>query len=139
MSEKQNSLPKDMEWVFPFLVYEDAEKAVEWLSQTFGFTERKEKRDTAPDGSVMHAELEHNGDLIMLGGGPNFELQQEKNILLYIYVDDLEAHYKHSQEYGADILKEPENTSYGDRRYWVKDLGGHRWIFAERMREPSEK
>lgn len=139
MPQKQK-LPEDMEWVFPFLVYQDAGKAVEWLCQTFGFTERKEKRDTATDGSVMHAELEHNGDLIMLGGGgPNFELQREKNILLYIYVNDVEAHYEHSQESGADILKEPEDTDYGDRRYWVKDLGGHMWIFAERMYEPSEK
>lgn len=133
MSDEQK-LPEDMEWVFPFLVYEDAGKAIKWLVQTFGFTERKEKRDTAVDGSVMHAELEHNGDLIMLGGKrPNFEPQQEKNILLYIYVDNVKTHFKHTQESGAKILKEPEDTDYGDRRYWVEDLGGHMWIFAERM------
>lgn len=132
MAKGQDDLPSGMDWVSPYLMYEDAGAAVEWLTRTFGFKERQEKRDTSSSGQVMHAELEHNGDLIMLGGvGPDYEVHHEKNILLYIYVKDVESHFRHSKKSGANILQKPEDADYGDRRYWVEDPGGHLWIFAQ--------
>ena len=115
-------------------IYHDAGEAVQWLTNTFGFTEREKARKTNQNGTVMHAGLVHNGNLLMLGGaGSHFEPQEEKNILLYLYVDDIETHSQHSKQAGADITIAPEDTDYGDRRYWVKDPGGHVWIFAQRM------
>ena len=39
--------------VVPILVYEDVAKAIDWLCDTFGFTERL--RAAGPGGSVTHA------------------------------------------------------------------------------------
>lgn len=139
MSKQNHHLPDGMDWVIPYLLYRDAAYAINWLVNTFGITERVKARKTDQNGKVMHAELEHNGDLIMLGGaGPNFKPQEEKNILLYLYVDDVEAHFQHSKEAGANITIEPEGTDYGDQRYWVEDPGGHTWIFAQRVFESEE-
>ena len=41
--------------VVPILVYEDVAKAIDWLCDTFGFTERL--RAASPGGSVTHAQL----------------------------------------------------------------------------------
>ena len=58
---------------------------------------------------------------------------------LMVYVDDVEAHCVRSREAGATIVTEPKTTDYGaeywtDRGYKCKDVGGHRWYFAQRLR-----
>jgi uncharacterized glyoxalase superfamily protein PhnB len=37
------------------IAYEDAGAAIDWLSEAFGFRERREQRFTAEDGTVTHA------------------------------------------------------------------------------------
>ena len=49
-----------------------------------------------------------------------------------VAVSDVDAHYAHSVEEGADITMPLEDAFYGERRYEVTDLEGHRWHFAER-------
>jgi uncharacterized glyoxalase superfamily protein PhnB len=52
--------------VVPYLLYADADAAMDWLIKAFGFTERV--RDTRSDGTVRHGELLlGNGGVIMLG------------------------------------------------------------------------
>jgi hypothetical protein len=59
--------------VVPYLLYEDADAAMDWLIRVFGFTERV--RDRQSDGTVRHGELlVGNGGVIMLGSpGPGFQ------------------------------------------------------------------
>ena len=41
---------------------------------------------------------------------------------------------------GAAIHAEPEDQVYGDRRYDAEDPEGHRWSFAQLLREvPAEE
>jgi hypothetical protein len=52
--------------VVPYLLYEDAGAAMDWLIRAFGFPERA--RDRQSDGTVRHGELlTGNGGVIMLG------------------------------------------------------------------------
>ena len=52
--------------VVPYLLYEDADAAMDWLIKAFAFTERV--RDKRGDGTVRHGELLlDNGGVIMLG------------------------------------------------------------------------
>jgi hypothetical protein len=54
--------------VVPYLLYEDAGAAMDWLIKVFGFTERV--RDRQSDGTVRHRELVlSNCGVIMLGSG----------------------------------------------------------------------
>ena len=35
----------------------------------------------------------------------------------------------------SEILAEPEDQEYGDRRYTARDLEGHHWFFAQQVRQ----
>jgi uncharacterized glyoxalase superfamily protein PhnB len=45
------------------------------------------------------------------------------------------AHYERAKAAGANVLKEPHEPDYGDRRYDVEDLEGHSWFFATQLEE----
>jgi uncharacterized glyoxalase superfamily protein PhnB len=128
--------------ISPYLFYEDVAAALAWLADAFGFRERL--RYTGPDGTVLHAELELGDGLVMLGHpGPEFENPKAKGYvaqLVHVYVDDVDRHFERAREAGATILSEPADQSYGDRRYDAEDPEGHRWSFAQNLRDvPPEE
>ncbi len=47
----------------------------------------------------------------------------------------MDAHHARAVEAGATINGELQDTPYGDRRYDAEDLEGHRWSFAQVLRE----
>ena len=134
--------PENMPRISPYLYYEDVASALEWLSRAFGFRERH--RIAGPGGKVVHAEMALADGVIMMGNpGPDYRNpkrlgQTTQNI--YVYVDDVEAHFRHAQAAGAKILEEPQDQFYGDRRYGTEDPEGHQWFFAQHIRdvEPEE-
>jgi uncharacterized glyoxalase superfamily protein PhnB len=132
--------------VIPMLAYENGVKAIEWLTDAFGFRERS--RMTTPEGRLTHGELEAGDGLIMLATptphyrGPKrhretCEQARKWSEVPYIidgvlvYVDDVGAHYEQARRAGATILSELETTENG-KRYRAEDLEGHRWMFMER-------
>jgi uncharacterized glyoxalase superfamily protein PhnB len=40
---------------------------------------------------------------------------------VYVYVDDVDAHYECARDGGAKIVREPEDQFYGDRNYSAED------------------
>jgi PhnB protein len=133
---------RDTPRVTPYLLYEDVERALEWLSTAFGFRERLRFADD--DGTITHAEMEFDGGLIMLGDpGPEYKSPNEVGHvthLVHVYVDDVDAHYTRAKQAGATIVSEPKDQEYGDRRYDAKDVEGHLWSFAQHVRDvPAEE
>lgn len=125
--------PHRMPRITPYLLYEDATRAVEWLTRAFGFRERTANRDAS--GRVMHAELTLGDDGLILLGQPPAPYQNPKRLgqktqSLYVYVDDVDAHCAQARSQGATIIEEPNDASYGDRRYGAHDPEGHVWYFA---------
>ncbi|HEY1324453.1 MAG TPA: VOC family protein [Streptosporangiaceae bacterium] len=129
--------PKDTPRVSPYLLYEDVDAAVEWLTKAFGFTETV--RMPGQDGKTVHAELRHGGGLVMLGNpGPGYRNPRHlggATQLVYIYVADVDAHYRQAVAAGAHILREPAEQFYGDRTYGAADPEGHQWSFAQHVRD----
>ena len=58
-------------------------------------------------------------------------LRERVSAFLYVYVEDVDAHFKRSREAGATILSEVETGEPG-KRYRAEDLEGHRWMFMQR-------
>ena len=131
------SPPENMPHVSPYLYYEDAGAALDWLTRNFQLTERS--RMPGPGGRVMHGELEIADSVIMLGNpGEDFQnpaRRGERGGSLYVYVDDVDAHFAVAKGAGATIVNEPEDQFYGDRTYTAEDLEGHHWVFATRVRD----
>ena len=125
--------------VAPYLLYEDATAALEWLIDAFGAEERMRIPDAT--GAVTHAEVMIGDGQIMLGA-PGGDYQSPAHsghvhVQVYAYVDDVDSHFERARAAGATILEEPSDQFYGDRRYGVADLEGHHWYFATHVRDVS--
>ena len=117
--------------VWPYLLYEDAERAIAWLDHAFGF--REVDRSTGAAGG-LHAELEveHRGACIYLGQLPEHLRAAEirRTSLVFVLVDDVDAHHAQAVAAGAEIVEELNDDPSGHRRYGCADPEGHEWYFA---------
>jgi uncharacterized glyoxalase superfamily protein PhnB len=132
--------------IVPFIGYEDAAAAIEWLERAFGFRERRDQR-YEEGGTITHAELELDGAAIYLSTPAGYAsprtLRAESEAArraydnpwvidgLFVEVDDVEAHFERAREAGATILREPEEPGIGFRIYSAEDPEGHRWMFGQ--------
>jgi uncharacterized glyoxalase superfamily protein PhnB len=111
--------------VCPYLSYEDAEAAMDWLVEVFGFTERM--RNRYPDGRIGHCELETGTSIIMLGQPADHrspDTTGQPGHGMYVHVTDVEAHFTHAKGAGARIVDPPSDQEYGVRSYGALDLEG---------------
>lgn len=120
------------------LRYADAEKAIDWLVDAFGF----EKHLVVPgeDRGIAHAQLRMGSGMIMLGSAHNDEFGRlvsppehptaATTQSCYIIVADVDAHCAKARTAGAVIIMEPEDQDYGGRLYMCRDPEGHVWSFG---------
>lgn len=136
--------PHDMPRITPHLFYDDVAAAIDWLVKAFGFEIRLRMTDN--DGAVVHGDLEVADSLVMVGlasespsrGTPR-SLGGKVSQRLYIFVDDVEAHYERARNAGAKITSELAEQFYGDRVYECMDPEGHRWKFAQHIRDVDSR
>jgi uncharacterized glyoxalase superfamily protein PhnB len=119
--------------VHPYLLYEDGEAAIQFLTDAFGF--REVDRAVGAAGG-LHAELEVSpgGARIYLGQPPSGyrnPAEVGRTSLTHVLVDDADAHYARAKTAGAAITEEPNDTQFGHRRYSCRDPQGHDWTFAQ--------
>ena len=118
--------------VSPYLLYSDVDAMLPWLTRAFGLTEQM--RVPGPDGKASHAEMALGDGLVLMGcPGPDYRNPKSLGavtVLLFVNVDDVEAHYAHAKAAGAEIVSELEDKPYG-RTYAAKDPEGHQRHFAK--------
>ena len=134
--------------IVPFIGYEDAAGAIDWLGRAFGFVENREAR-YEEEGTITHAELELEGATIYLStprdyAGPR-RLRETSELARRAYdnpwvvdghfveVDDVDGHHERAVAAGAVILHGPEEPGYGYRVYTAEDPEGHRWMFGQKL------
>ena len=120
--------------VTPYLLYEDADAASEFLCRAFGF---KETRREVGSARGAHLELETQlGGMIYAGQpGPGYANPSTagRTSLTYVLVPDVDAHHEQARREGADVFEEPVDLPYGHRRYSCRDPQGHEWSFASEL------
>lgn len=131
--------PEGYPRVMPYLLYEDSDAALEFLTSAFGFKEKV--RMTGDNGQVNHAEVQLGDGVIMLGT-PEKDYKNPKKLggktqSIYVYVEDVDAHFEQAKAAGANIVREPADQFYGDRNYGVEDPEGHEWYFGTHVRDVS--
>jgi uncharacterized glyoxalase superfamily protein PhnB len=123
-----------MQTIFPILRYDDARVAIESLRTMFGFTELFSVPDSGP--SVRHAQLKLGTNVVMVGSVRPDEGMVSPQALgaatqaLYVYVEDLDAHFEGARLAGAQIVSPPGDTDFGSREYHARDVEGHLWTFG---------
>ena len=120
--------------VIPVLTYQDIAAAHDFLIRVFGFNGGGVHRNA--EGQAIHGEV-GAGDTIVWLHRVMAEHQLESpqaldiaNTGLFVYVDDVDAHYEQARMAGARIDSPPVDQPYGQREYGARDLEGHRWWFA---------
>ena len=113
---------------YPTLTYDDAARAVEFLCTAFGF-ERQEVME-GPDGRIAHAELRFGDGIVMLGTTRDGDFATGGNQVVYVAVDDTDAHHAQAVGAGAEIVRAPFDTDYGSRDYAARDPEGNIWAFG---------
>jgi uncharacterized glyoxalase superfamily protein PhnB len=132
--------------IVPFIGYEDAAGAIDWLGRAFGFVENRDER-YEERGTITHAELGLQGATIYLSTPSGYACPRrvretsEAARLAYdnpwvvdghfVEVDDLDGQYARAVAAGATILREPEEPGMGFRVFTAEDPEGHRWMFGQ--------
>ncbi|MGD0475453.1 MAG: VOC family protein [Candidatus Velthaea sp.] len=132
-----HSTTTSVQTFYPALRYADAQAAIAWLAQTFGFEEAVCYKDG--DGTIVHAELRFHGGLVMIGsdrddGYPIKPPAQRGGLTGSIYVAvppaEIEAHYARAKAAGARLHMDIHETDYGSRDYSAFDPEGYLWSFG---------
>jgi uncharacterized glyoxalase superfamily protein PhnB len=139
--------------ISPSLFYDDPGAAIDWLCRAFGFEVRL--RVDGDNGYVVHSELLLGDGLIMVAGvqsSPDRQVRRKSprsndgfnTQSLMVHIEDAQAHCERARAAGAKILQEPKMSDYGEE-YWAdlcyeaEDPEGHRWWFAQRVRDHQAK
>ena len=132
--------------VVPTLVYADIAEAIEWLCNTFGFTERfRYGPEETPAGAFLNVGAGGSIGLTVGRAGQSPAWQDRARLRpprsgevthsVGVHVDDVDAHHERASRCHARILSSPETYPFGERQYTVEDLAGHRWTFTQSVQD----
>lgn len=137
-------IPAGYHTVTPCFTVRGGAEALEFYQKAFGA--KVLMRFDAPDGGVMHAEIQIGDSKLMFGdenpvcGNKSPETLGGTAGGLYVYVADCDAVFDRAVAAGATVLKPLTNQFYGDRTGTVTDPFGHVWTIATHVEDvPPEE
>jgi uncharacterized glyoxalase superfamily protein PhnB len=128
--------------VIPCLRYADAQTAIDFLCDAFGFAGQAVYTDEIDSSIDHHAQLVLGDGMIMLGSdrpGVIKDLYQWKTPaeaggltqMVCCFVADVDAHAESAEAAGARIIRGPyDNEGYPGSGYDVLDSEGNVWNFG---------
>lgn len=119
--------------IVPYLLYEDAGAAMDWLIRVLGFTERV--RDQLSDGTVRHGELVLDSGSVIMVGTPCADFRGPAKLgeitqLQCITITDFLPHRERARAVDAEVsaISIRANRAHS---YAVDDPKGRRWYLSE--------
>ncbi len=134
-------IPDGYHSVTPYLIVQDATKAIEFYKTALGATEVL--RLEMPDGSIAHAEIKIGDSHVMLGnecpamGAQSATTLGGTPVGLCLYVPDVDASFAKAVAAGATVERPIVDQFYGDRSGTVTDPYGHKWTIATHKEDMS--
>ena len=135
------AVPEGYHTATPYLIVDDAARALEFYRKAFGATERM--RMAAPGGKIGHAEITIGDSAIMLadehpemgyrgpraiGGSP---------VSIHLYVENVDEVFPRALAAGGTVLQPVKDQFYGDRSGTLRDPFGHVWNVATHKEDLS--
>ncbi|UVT19856.1 MAG: VOC family protein [Nitrospira sp.] len=139
MAAKVNAIPAGYEGATPYLIINDAARALEFYGKAFGASEIM--RIPTPDGKVGHAEIKIETAIVMLADEfPDMNCKSPHSlggspVSIMVYVQDVDAFVKRAVAAGAKVINPVEDKFYGDRSGSLEDPFGHHWHFATHVED----
>ncbi len=129
-------IPEGYTSVTPYLVVRDVPAVLAFVKATF-HAEITVEPMMRPDGSVMHAEVRIGNARVMMGSPMGDAAPVPA--MLYVYIDDADAHYERALAAGGTSLMEPADQAHGDRYGGVQDPEGNQWYMSQHLRDVSQE
>ena len=127
---KSEFKPTDYNSVSPYFIVDGADRFIDLMKKIFGANLLREYRK--PDGSIMHAEVQIDDSVIMLGNSS--EKYPPVPIVIHVYVPDVDATFQKAVDAGCEIIESPkEQENDPDRRGTFKDFAGNWWSVATQL------
>ena len=124
-----NFKPDNYNSACPYLVVDDAAKAIAFMVEVFQAQELRRFADET--GRIAHAEVRLDDSIVMLGEGstdwPAFEAY------VHVYVPDVDSTYHRALKAGAVSIQEPIKRDDADKRAAVKLGSGTCWWIATKV------
>jgi uncharacterized glyoxalase superfamily protein PhnB len=121
--------------IYPSLAYEDAGRAIEWLTEAFGF----ELAFSVPGegGGILHAELrtQDGGTVMVLDTKHSTRRSRSPRSLggtaqsVYVATSEPDAMHDRAARAGADVFNPLHDAGHG-REFCCLDPEGHIWTFG---------
>jgi PhnB protein len=127
-------IPKGYHSVTPYLVVNDAARAIDFYRRAFGAKEIV--RMDGPPGKIMHAELKIGDSMIMLADEmPGAGCRSPKSlggstVGIFLYVENVDNVFNQAVAVGAKTEMPLNDMFWGDRYGKLTDPFGHSWSLA---------
>ena len=127
-------IPKGYHSVTPYLVVNDAARAIDFYKRAFGAQEIV--RMDGPPGKIVHAELRIGDSMIMLGDEmPGGDCHSPKSlggstVGVFLYVENVDNVFNQALSAGAKSQMPVSDMFWGDRYGKLTDPFGHSWSLA---------
>jgi PhnB protein len=136
-------VPDDFSNISAYLTVTSVKKAMDFYQKAFGLKLQGEPMRAGR--TIVHAVVRHGDSTIMLGpaardgsyGSPASMGVSPHCFGLFVYVRNVDAHYKQVKRFKSVGPTEPMDMFWGDRMYTVVDPDGHQWTFASRKKMPT--
>jgi uncharacterized glyoxalase superfamily protein PhnB len=125
-----NFKPSGYNSASPYFIVDGADKFIELMKQIFNAKELRNYR--MPDGTLMHAEIQIDDSVIMLGNSS--EKFPPVPIVMHVYVPNVDYVFNKAIEAGCEVIEQPkERDGDPDRRATFKDFAGNMWSIGTQL------
>lgn len=140
METNVEPIPKGYHSLTPYLIVNDANKAIQFYEKVFGAKELY--RMDAPNGKIGHCEIEIGDSKIMLADefpdrGAVAPTQGGRAFSLVLYVSNVDEVFDDAIDNGGIIVHPLKDQFYGDRMGTFRDPFGHEWSVGTHVEDVS--
>jgi PhnB protein len=141
MAGKPKSIPDGYHSVTPYLIVDDAARALEFYKKAFGAKELL--RMPKPNGKIGHAEIKIGDSTVMLADeSPEVGARSPRSIggspvSIFLYVEDVDTTFAKAVDAGGKVQRPLADQFYGDRMGGIEDPFGHAWYIATHVEDVS--
>jgi PhnB protein len=139
MAKKVKPIPEGYGTLTPYIVVNDAARAIDFYKRAFGATEVFRSKPT--NGKIAHAALKIGDSIFLLSDEFPFGKCKSPQTLggtassLWIYVEDVDSLFKRAVDAGAAANMPPTDMFWGDRFSQLTDPFGHMWALATHVED----
>ncbi len=131
-------IPPGYPTLIPYLAVSDGVAALEFYKKAFGA--RELRRETTPDGKLIHGRLKFGSSILMLSDVfPGSGLASPATVgtttaTIHLYAKDVDSVWDQAVAAGAKVTMPLENRFWGERYGHLLDPFGHHWSLSMRVK-----